>query len=113
MIEVFYLHARIRAFVQTEVKCINIHVLSTAPIFDNPSPANGSTLAAYVGCPLLFTMAALKNDTAQYDLLVKVHSTAYRTFAGDLIPHPSLPDGAIFNTQVMCMSLCRFHIVDA
>lgn len=102
-----YVHTRIlvHTHTQTEVKCINIHVMSTAPIFENPSPANGSTLPAYVGCPLLFTMAALKNDTAQYDLLVRVHSTAYRTFAGTLIPHPTLPEGAVFNSQVRTSSV--------
>jgi hypothetical protein len=91
---------------QTEAKCINIHVSSTAPMFENPSPANGSTLPAYVGCPLLFTMAAIKNDTAQYDLLVRVHSTSFRTFAGDLVPQPGLPEGAVFNTQVIYVCLC-------
>ena len=54
----------------TPVYCIEVFVLPTNPIFDNPSPANNSVIEGYVGCNFLFHMAALKNDTASYVLMV-------------------------------------------
>lgn len=80
----------------TEVNCVEIEVLVTNPLFDNPSPANGSTIEGYVGCPVNFQMASLKNDSAIYDLLVTPSASFFQTFNGTLIPLPGLPEGSVW-----------------
>eukprot|EP00286_Rhodomonas_abbreviata_P030030 CAMPEP_0181300342 /NCGR_PEP_ID=MMETSP1101-20121128/6837_1 /TAXON_ID=46948 /ORGANISM="Rhodomonas abbreviata, Strain Caron Lab Isolate" /LENGTH=927 /DNA_ID=CAMNT_0023405569 /DNA_START=879 /DNA_END=3662 /DNA_ORIENTATION=- len=80
----------------TEVHCVEVEVLATNPLFDNPSPANGSTIEGYVGCSVSFHMAALKNDTAIYDLLVSHSDTFFHTFNGTSVRVDGLPKGAVF-----------------
>eukprot|EP00291_Cryptomonas_curvata_P011377 CAMPEP_0172203952 /NCGR_PEP_ID=MMETSP1050-20130122/31614_1 /TAXON_ID=233186 /ORGANISM="Cryptomonas curvata, Strain CCAP979/52" /LENGTH=843 /DNA_ID=CAMNT_0012882313 /DNA_START=725 /DNA_END=3253 /DNA_ORIENTATION=+ len=80
----------------TEVKCVNIHVLSTNPVLDQPSPANESTIVGYVGCRIVFQLAAIKNDSATYDLLVKPSQTFQYMFNNSYISYAKLPSGAMF-----------------
>ena len=80
----------------TEVKCVNIHVLSTNPVLNQPSPANESTIVGYVGCSILFQLAAIKNDSAKYDLILKPSQTLRFTFNGSFVRTESLPVGSTF-----------------
>lgn len=60
-----------------------------------------STIEGYVGCPVNFQMASLKNDSAIYDLLVTPSASFFQTFNGTLIPLP----GAVF--FVLLSALCN------
>ena len=84
----------------TPVYCVEIDVLATNPLFENPSPLNNSVLNGYVGCNFNFHMAALKNDSATYVLQVFPTDTFYFSFNGSR-NEPSkgvagLPAGAIW-----------------
>jgi len=82
----------------SEVNCVEIFVRATNPQFDNPSPANNSVIVGYVGCPLFFHMAAIKNDTSSYDLLVYPTRTYYTALSGAVRAEDLLPPGAEFQT---------------
>lgn len=81
----------------SEVNCVEVYVRATNPQFDQPSPTNNSVLVGYVGCPVFFHMAAIKNDTSSYDLLVYPTRTYYQSLSGTLTPKGLLPLGAIFH----------------
>ena len=92
----------------TEVKYVNIHVLSTNLVLDQPSPANESTIVGYVSCRMLFQLAAIKNDSATYDLLVKPSQTFRYMFNDSFTSYAKLPSGAMFASLIESNSFQKY-----